>query len=107
MKDLSNVDPTKWLMIPVSEFEFLRTQIRRLSEVVSGHCDTPVLEILSGSEPRWLCLGEISDLRESLNEMDYLKDKAWEITRLEHRVVDVPEAEQVEILKQWIKDGGL
>lgn len=100
MSNLSNVDPNKWLMIPVSEFEYLRRQIRLLSEALESHCDVRVTDIVSGLEPVWRCESELSDLREQVRAMG-----EFEVTILQG-TQDVPVDEQIEIVKRWIADGG-
>jgi hypothetical protein len=62
-----NVEPTKWMMLPISEFEFLVAQGRRLIEIINSHTerDVTVTEILSGQEVSWLCGKVLEDLREA------------------------------------------
>lgn len=86
----------QYLMMPVSELEFLHRVIKDLKAVLASHLidrDQSVSEILSGLEPRWICQSELSDLRETIR-----------VLAVEE--IPVPADEQLDLVKRWIADGG-
>jgi uncharacterized protein (DUF1015 family) len=101
-----------------ADVEFLLELVRRLKDILKSHLDrdVSVSEIVSGSEPVWLCARELEDLREQVREGVIAQESSYDLARenatLEYRLnvvtgtVDVPEEEQLEIIKRWIADGG-
>lgn len=101
-----------------ADVEFLLELVRRLKDILKSHLDrdVSVSEIVSGSEPVWLCARELNDLREQVREGTIAQEAAHELqsdnARLEYRykvltgTIDVPAEEQLEIIKQWLADGG-
>lgn len=114
---LYNVDPNKMMMLPMTEFERLKDQIRELTRILEGHLyrDASVSEILSGSDVRWLCEKEIEDLREQVREGEIAQEANYELHKekeeLEARIVlleiPVSKEEQIEIIRQAIRTGDL
>jgi len=69
--------------------------LMRLKEVLESHLDRDVTvpDLLSGSEPVWVCQRELEDLRESTGQVIGLIE------------LDVPREEQLELFKRWLAGG--
>lgn len=85
-----------FVTIPLEDFD-------RLMNVLKSHLhrDTSLRDLISGLEPHWLCEESSALLR---NEAP-IPDDGTE-TRVRFWTEDVPREEQLELIKQWIADGG-
>ena len=91
-----------------------RDDLERLKEVLASHLenrDTSVLEILSGAEPKWICHGNLEDLRDQVNQLRTMEEANYDLSKNEARVIQViempvPPDEQIELIKKWLADGG-
>jgi hypothetical protein len=107
--------PGKYLMYPATEFERLRDQIDKLSEILSSHCDSPVSDLLSGFEPRWTCAGNLEDLREQVRELQIQEEANYDLSKqnakLRATVItwteDVSREDQIEAIRQALRNGEL
>ena len=91
--------------------------IKILAGLIQSHCDTSIVDILSGQEVIWRCASELEDLRETVGQQGLLEEFNFELSRevaklegeitvLKTGIEDVPPEEQLEIVKRWIRDGG-
>lgn len=111
----SLIDPSKMIMLPVTEYEYLKDQIKNLTRILESHLyrDASVSEILSGSEAHWLCQEDLEDLREQLRETGIAMEANYELHRenesLRAIVLEIPvtKEEQLEIIRQALRDGEL
>lgn len=103
--------PGDYVMVPVQEMQ-------RLLEALKSHLDRDisVMEIISGSEPRWLCARDLEDLREQVRESGIALEANYDLhqenERLEREIsvisgeLHVSPDEQLETVIEWIRDGG-
>lgn len=114
---------------------FLIELVGRMKDIIKSHLDrdVSVSEIVSGSKAQWLCQRELEDLREMVREQEEVRSRELlqtmscsaaaeqdeskgladkEPSLFEYRLnaitgtLDVPAGEQLEIVREWLRDGG-